>query len=210
MGAGLHGVLLGRQAEGVEAQGVQDVVAVHPLEAGVDVGGDVSQRVTDVQTCARGIREHVHHELPRARGNFRPLAARGEIACRVGRLVRAVLVPEVLPACLDLGGESRGVAVRRRVLGRVGGLAHVPQSSISGSLPPETKKPLAHEGWPRRLLPAVRGRYSSARLAKQEAYGTHAARIAQRPIAQESTEEGKTRREPSWLTTLICCGAKEN
>jgi hypothetical protein len=55
----LDGELLGRQAEGVEAHRVQHVEAAHPLEAGVDVGGDVSERVTDVQPDPRGVGEHV-------------------------------------------------------------------------------------------------------------------------------------------------------
>ena len=59
--AGLHGVLLGRQAERVVAQGVQHVVAGHPLEAAVHVGRDVAQRVPDVQPDARRVREHVEH-----------------------------------------------------------------------------------------------------------------------------------------------------
>ena len=69
--AGLHGVLLGGQAEGVEAQGVQDVVAGHALVAGEDVGGDVAQRVADVQARTRGVREHVHDELLGLGGQLR-------------------------------------------------------------------------------------------------------------------------------------------
>ena len=62
VGAGLHRVLLGGQAEGVEPQGVQHVTAVHPEVAGVDVGGDVAERVPDVQSLTRRIREHVLDE----------------------------------------------------------------------------------------------------------------------------------------------------
>ena len=60
--AGLHGVLLGRQPEGVVAQAVQDVLAEHPVEAREDVGGDVAQRVADVQAGAARVGEHVEHE----------------------------------------------------------------------------------------------------------------------------------------------------
>ena len=55
MRAGLHGELLGRQAEGVEAHRVQHVAAGHPLVADVDVGPREPQRVPDVQTrCPTG------------------------------------------------------------------------------------------------------------------------------------------------------------
>ena len=57
------GVLLGGQAKGVEAHGVQDVVAAHAFVAGDDVGGDVAQRVADVQPDARGVGEHVHAKV---------------------------------------------------------------------------------------------------------------------------------------------------
>ncbi len=129
--AGGHGVLLGGQAERVEAQGVQDVVAGHPLVAGEDVGGDVPQRVTDVQARTGGVREHVHDELLGAGGQLRIArqVALG-VRCRVG----ALGVPEVLPACLDLGRDGGRVAVRRGVHRRSCGsgvrLAHDPQSSI--------------------------------------------------------------------------------
>ena len=62
MRAGLNGVLLGWQAERVEAQRVQHIAARHPEVPGVDVGGDIAERVPDVQALARGIREHVLHE----------------------------------------------------------------------------------------------------------------------------------------------------
>ena len=62
VGAGLHRVLLGGQTERVKAQRVQHITADHPEVAGIDVGGDVAQRVTDVQPLARRIREHVLDE----------------------------------------------------------------------------------------------------------------------------------------------------
>ena len=114
---GLHGVLLGGQAERVVAQRVQDVVAGHPLEAAVDVGRDVAQRVTDVQADARRIGEHVEHVLLRARGHLLGVAQR---ARRVGGLEGALALPTVLPPRLDLGGQDGVIAVRRRGLGRVG------------------------------------------------------------------------------------------
>ena len=52
VGAGLDRVLLSGQAEGVEPQRVQDVASGHPEIAGVDIGCDIAQRVTDVQAFA--------------------------------------------------------------------------------------------------------------------------------------------------------------
>lgn len=54
VGAGLHRILLGGQPERVESQRVQHVVAGHPEVAGVDVGGDVTQRMADVQAVPDG------------------------------------------------------------------------------------------------------------------------------------------------------------
>ena len=62
MGAGLHRVLLGRQAEGVESQGVQHVTSGHPEIPRVDIGGDVAERVADVQALAGRVGEHVLNE----------------------------------------------------------------------------------------------------------------------------------------------------
>ena len=55
----LDGILLGWQAVGVVAHGVQHVEALQTLIAGIDVGGDVAQRMTHMQTCAAGVGEHV-------------------------------------------------------------------------------------------------------------------------------------------------------
>ena len=49
---GLHGVLFCRQAEGVVAHCVEDVFALHTAETSNRVGGDVAQRVTNMQTLA--------------------------------------------------------------------------------------------------------------------------------------------------------------
>ena len=115
VGAGLDGVLLGGQAEGVVAEGVEHVLAGHALEAGVDIGGDIAQRVADVQPGAGGVGEHVLHED----AVFRQLLpVGGEVADGVGCVEGAVLGPVLLPALLDIRGERGGVAVRGLV-GRV-------------------------------------------------------------------------------------------
>ena len=138
--AGLHGVLLGRQAERVVAQAVQHVLAEHPVEAREDVGGDVAQRVADVQAGAARVGEHVEHEEVPARVGGDGLRV-GPRAGGVGRVVGAALLPAVLPGDLDLPGQLGGVAVRR--------LAHlVLVVSVVGSGWP-MKKPLTQEGSPR-------------------------------------------------------------
>ena len=113
VGTRLHGVLLGRETEGVVTEGVQDIAALHAMEAREDVRSDVSERVTDVQTRTRGVREHVlNKEL--VGGNT---VGRGERTDRIGRVERAFLTPAVLPVLLDLAGELRGVAVLRSCVG---------------------------------------------------------------------------------------------
>ena len=122
MGAGLDGVLLGGQAEGVVAHRVQDVLAQHALMAGDHVGRDVAQRVAHVQPRPGGVGEHVHdvHLLGGRGGGRRSLLER---LCRAAQLADgvvgvegAVLVPALLPAELDLVRHGGGVSVR--------GLAH--------------------------------------------------------------------------------------
>ena len=100
--AGLDGVLLGRQAEGVPAHRVQHVEAAHPPVAGQDVGGGVALRVADVQAGPAGVREHVE-----------------DVELRLVRQVRRaeglVLQPVFLPARLDrLGVVTRHDAIRLR------------------------------------------------------------------------------------------------
>ena len=110
--AGLHRVLLGGQAEGVVAHRVQHVVAGHALEAGVDVGADVAERVPDVEAGAARVREHVEH-VELARG--RPTAAKPSASAPVGLGAQNVCVglPPVLPLRLDLVRERGVVAVAR-------------------------------------------------------------------------------------------------
>ena len=69
--AGLDGVLLGGQAEGVPAHRVQHVEAAHPLVAGQDVGGGVALGMADVQAGAAGVGEHVEDVVLRLVGDVR-------------------------------------------------------------------------------------------------------------------------------------------
>ena len=120
--AGLHRVLLGRQAEGVVAHRVQHVVAGHPLVAGVDVGADVAERVADVEPVAAGVREHVEHvELRAGPATCSKPSASGPVG--FGRANVSSRLPAVLPAQLDLRGEGRVVPELGLVSGG-GGVRH--------------------------------------------------------------------------------------
>lgn len=55
----LDGELLSRQAKGVPAHRMEDVIALHPLHPGDDIGRGVAFGVADVEPLARGIGEHV-------------------------------------------------------------------------------------------------------------------------------------------------------
>ena len=57
--AGLDGVLLGRKAESVPADGVQDIKSVHALVTRDDVACGIAFGVADMQPLPRGIGEHV-------------------------------------------------------------------------------------------------------------------------------------------------------
>src|SRR5688500_10855493 len=59
--AGADGVLLGGKAEGVPAHRMKDVVALHALVAGEDIGGGVAFGMADVQARAGGVGEHVEN-----------------------------------------------------------------------------------------------------------------------------------------------------
>ena len=113
--AGLHGELLGGQTEGVEAHRVQHVAPRHPGVPRVHVGADVAEGVADVQPVVRRVREHVEDEQLLAGGGH--LVGLGERAGRVRRLEHTLVLPDVLPAQLDLGRRARrcsGTAARRR------------------------------------------------------------------------------------------------
>ena len=136
--AGLHGVLLGGQTERVVAQGVENVGAEHPVIAREHVGGDVAQRVADMQARARGVGEHVLHEQL-VGGQLGAIGGR-ERTDRVGRLEGAALSPFGLPPGFDLAGQSRAVTVGRSGLGLIAGhgliaAAHVECSPWSRRCP---------------------------------------------------------------------------
>jgi len=59
--ARLDGVLLRRQAKRIVAHGMQNLVALVPLESRINVTGDVAQRVSHVQPCPRRVGEHIQH-----------------------------------------------------------------------------------------------------------------------------------------------------
>ncbi len=94
--AGLDGVLLGGQAEGIPAHRMQHVEAAHPLVAGEDVGGGVAFRVADVQARAARVGEHVEDVELRLRGIEVGIA-------RVGSAERFAGQPKRLPLGLKVG-----------------------------------------------------------------------------------------------------------
>ena len=87
----LDGRVLGRQAEGVPADGMQDVVPRHRLVARDRVAAAEGLGVAHVQIAGR-VREHVERVEPR------PAVLRV-----LGGQVQALLLPDPLPLRLDLG-----------------------------------------------------------------------------------------------------------
>lgn len=57
----LYGILLCRKTVSVVAHRVEDIEALQALEACIDVTGDISQRMTDMKSRSRRVREHVEH-----------------------------------------------------------------------------------------------------------------------------------------------------
>ena len=57
----LNSILLGGQTECVVTHRVQNVETTQTLVTRIDIRGDVAQRVTHVQTCARRIGEHIEN-----------------------------------------------------------------------------------------------------------------------------------------------------
>ena len=112
VGAGLDRVLLRWQAESVVPEGVEDIFAKHAVVAGVDVGGDVAQRVADVETSAGGEGEHVLNEKLRlVRSPRVGWVFDGEVTHGVGCVEGAVIDPVVLPDRFDLASQFGGIAM---------------------------------------------------------------------------------------------------
>ncbi len=97
MDAARDGRVLGGQAEGVEADGEEDVVALHAPEASHGIGQRHDRPVPDVQVPGR-VRVHRHDVVLGPR-----------LVAQVG-VVEPELIPARLPARLDLG---RVVSVHR-------------------------------------------------------------------------------------------------
>ena len=57
----LDGILLGGQSVGVISHRIENIEAVEPLVASIDVTGNVSQRMTYMQSRTRRVRKHVEH-----------------------------------------------------------------------------------------------------------------------------------------------------
>ena len=85
----LNGILLGGQSIGIIAHGVEHVEAFQSLVASVDVGGDITKWMANVQSCARWVRKHVEHIIFRSFLVFR-------------HLVGLVIDPLFLPFLLNL------------------------------------------------------------------------------------------------------------
>ena len=107
--AGLHGILLGRQAEGVVAHGVQHILALHAVIARYHIGGEIAQRMADMQALARRVGEHVHGEV---RGPAIRIAAPAvlQVTADVGGPEGSPLIPDFLPFGFNVLGESRVIA----------------------------------------------------------------------------------------------------
>ena len=90
--ADLEGKILGVDAEGIEADRLEDLVPLHPLEATEDIGAGEGEEIADVQPLGGGVGEH-HQVVERPLGPV-----------EVG-LVGAALPPAVAPLALDVARE---------------------------------------------------------------------------------------------------------
>ena len=136
MDAALDGRVLGGQAEGIEADGEEDVVAVHAQEARARVGRRLDVPVADVQV-ARGV--GVHREQ---------VVVGLAVVVEVG-----VVEPQLLPASLPVGLDGgRVVAVDRCACGvavRGVGAGHaciLTDAGLSGARPGNDKTPAVSTG----------------------------------------------------------------
>ena len=104
MRVALDGGVLGRQAEGVPAHGMQDVEALHALEARDHVAHDIIAPMADMDAPGR-VGEHLEHVI---------FGARVVIAGAVD----TPFVPDLLPAGLGLAGIV-ALGAHRFVSGRM-------------------------------------------------------------------------------------------
>ena len=66
----LNSVLLSREAVSIITHWVKHIEAVESLVAAVDVAGNIAERVTNVKSCSRWIREHVEYIVLRTVGIY--------------------------------------------------------------------------------------------------------------------------------------------
>src|SRR5205085_10480302 len=93
--AGFDRVLLGRQTERVPAHRMQNIESAQPLVTRDDVRGSVTLGMSDMESGAAGIREHVEDEELR-------LVRIEAILARIRGVEALLLFPEGLPFWLDL------------------------------------------------------------------------------------------------------------
>lgn len=166
----------------VVPQAVQDVLAEHAVEAREDVGGDVAERVPDVQAGTARVGEHVEDEQMPAGVRGDPLGVCPG-AGRVRGVVGASLLPAVLPGHLDLPGQRLGgVAVRglahlvlvRRVVVRGCSVVRLAKTPRSGGR--------RAAGWPSRLGKQEHRGHAGVRVSQQVGQASRPATI--RPARQ--------------------------
>ena len=68
--ASSDGMLLGGKSETVVAQCVQYVVTRHSLKASVNIGGDITEGMTDMQSRSTRIGEHIEDKQFRSTGHL--------------------------------------------------------------------------------------------------------------------------------------------
>jgi hypothetical protein len=105
--ADLEGVILGVDAEGIVAQGLENGVPLKPLESSIDVIAREREQVAHVQPFRRWVREH-HERVERAR-------AFGEVG-----VMRTTFAPPVLPFGFDRCGIVRDWSAHGSGVVRVG------------------------------------------------------------------------------------------
>jgi hypothetical protein len=89
----LQGEVLRVDPEGVEADGLKDLVPLQPLEPAVDVGAGERVDVAHVEPLGRGVGEH--HEVV--------VGAFGLAEFLEGEAIGALLIPALLPTGFDPG-----------------------------------------------------------------------------------------------------------